>query len=64
MPGESLHVDRHEPVAIDLGNIGRSDTRFPYILFVSQSDAEAVLSERLALEGVTIGRSVGLISDT
>jgi 2-polyprenyl-6-methoxyphenol hydroxylase-like FAD-dependent oxidoreductase len=31
-----LHVDRDAPVAIDLGAIGRADTRFPYILFVSQ----------------------------
>jgi 2-polyprenyl-6-methoxyphenol hydroxylase-like FAD-dependent oxidoreductase len=57
-----LHVDRREPVAIDLGDIGRSDTRFPYILFVSQSDTEAVLTEHLALNGVTIERSVELVS--
>jgi hypothetical protein len=57
-----LHVDRHEPVAIDLGDIGRSDTRFPYILFVSQSDTETVLIEHLASKGVSIERSVDLVS--
>lgn len=57
-----LHVDRGEPVSIDLGSIGRSDTRFPYILFVSQSDTEAVLSEHLVLKGVAIERSVELVS--
>jgi 2-polyprenyl-6-methoxyphenol hydroxylase-like FAD-dependent oxidoreductase len=57
-----LHVDRREPVAIDLGDIGRSDTRFPYILFVSQSDTETVLIEYLASKGVTIERSVDLVS--
>ena len=57
-----LHIDRHEPVAIDLGDIGRSDTRFPYILFVSQSDTEAVLIEHLTSKGVTIERRVDLVS--
>ena len=38
-----LHVDRDAPVAIDLGAVPRADTRFPYILFVSQSDTEAAL---------------------
>jgi 2-polyprenyl-6-methoxyphenol hydroxylase-like FAD-dependent oxidoreductase len=57
-----LHVDRGEPVAIDLGDIGRSDTRFPYILFVSQSDTEAVLAEHLESRSVTIERGVELAS--
>ncbi len=57
-----LHVDRHEPVTIDLGNIGRADTRFPYILFVSQSDTEAVLSEHLVSKRITIERSVELVN--
>jgi 2-polyprenyl-6-methoxyphenol hydroxylase-like FAD-dependent oxidoreductase len=57
-----LHVDRGEPVAIDLGHIGRSDTRFPYILFVSQSDTEGVLSEHLASQNIAIERGVELVS--
>jgi 2-polyprenyl-6-methoxyphenol hydroxylase-like FAD-dependent oxidoreductase len=55
-----LHVDRGEPVAIDLGSIGRPDTRFPYILFVSQADTEAVLTAHLESRGVTIERGVEL----
>lgn len=55
-----LHVDRGEPPAIDLGNIGRADTRFPYILFVSQANTEAVLVEYLEARGVVIERGVEL----
>jgi 2-polyprenyl-6-methoxyphenol hydroxylase-like FAD-dependent oxidoreductase len=40
-----LHVDRGAPPAIDLGTIGRADTRCPYILFVSQANTDAVLVE-------------------
>ncbi len=57
-----LHVDRGEPVAIDLGNIGRTDTRFPYVLFVSQANTEAVLAEHLTSRGVTVERGVELVS--
>lgn len=55
-----LHVDREAPVAIDLGEVPRRDTRFPYILFVSQSDTEAVLSEHLKRDGVAVERRVEL----
>jgi 2-polyprenyl-6-methoxyphenol hydroxylase-like FAD-dependent oxidoreductase len=55
-----LHVDRGEPQAIDLGSISRADTRFPYILFVSQADTEAVLAEHLEARGVVIERGVEL----
>jgi 2-polyprenyl-6-methoxyphenol hydroxylase-like FAD-dependent oxidoreductase len=56
-----LHVDRDAPVAIDLGDVGRADTRFPYILFVSQSDTEAVLTEHLEAEGIKVERRVELV---
>lgn len=55
-----LHVDRGDPVVIDLGNFGRSDTRFPYILFVPQSQTEAVLGEHLASRKVAVERGVEL----
>ena len=38
-----LHVDRGKPPEIDLGTVARADTRFPYILFVSQANTEAVM---------------------
>jgi 2-polyprenyl-6-methoxyphenol hydroxylase-like FAD-dependent oxidoreductase len=56
-----LHVDRDAPVAIDLGHLGRPDTRFPYILFVSQADTEAVLSEHLESLRIMIERGVELV---
>ena len=55
-----LHVDRTEPAVIDLGNVGRTDTRFPYILFVSQADTEGVMQEHLVSCGVTVERRVEL----
>ena len=59
-----LHVDRGTPAAIDLGDIGRADTRFPYVLFVSQADTEAVLTEHLESVGVTVERRVELATFT
>jgi 2-polyprenyl-6-methoxyphenol hydroxylase-like FAD-dependent oxidoreductase len=55
-----IHVDRNDPVAIDLGAVRRADTRFPYILFVSQSDTEAVLGGYLEATGVPVERRVEL----
>lgn len=55
-----LHVDRDAPVAIDLGAVPRADTRFPYILFVSQSDTEAVLGGFLEAAGARVERQVEL----
>ncbi|HET7217506.1 MAG TPA: FAD-dependent monooxygenase, partial [Vicinamibacterales bacterium] len=57
-----LHVDRRAPAAIDVGDIGRSDTRFPYVLFISQADTEAVLAQHLESHGTTVERRVELIS--
>ena len=56
-----LHVDRDSPVAIDLGAVPRADTRFPYILFVSQSDTEAVLGGYLESAGAQVERRVALV---
>jgi 2-polyprenyl-6-methoxyphenol hydroxylase-like FAD-dependent oxidoreductase len=55
-----LHVDRREPPIIDLGNVGRADTRFPFILFVSQAETEGVLAGHLASHGVTVERGTEL----
>ncbi len=56
-----LHLDRARPATIDLGDIDRTDTRFPYILLVSQADTEAVLVDHLESCGVTIERRVELV---
>jgi 2-polyprenyl-6-methoxyphenol hydroxylase-like FAD-dependent oxidoreductase len=55
-----LHVDRGEPPVIELGNIGRDDTRFPFILFVSQRETEAVLTTHLESCAIVIERGVEL----
>ena len=55
-----LHVDRGEPPEVDLGTVTRADTRFPYILFVSQANTEAVMVEYLETRGVVIERGVAL----
>ena len=55
-----FHVDRGEPPAIDLGDIGREDTRFPFILLVSQPETEAALTTHLESCGIAIERGVAL----
>lgn len=55
-----LHVDRGAPPSIDLGSLGRDDTRFPFVLFISQRDTEAVLAEFLDGRGVAVERGVQL----
>jgi 2-polyprenyl-6-methoxyphenol hydroxylase-like FAD-dependent oxidoreductase len=57
-----LHLDRARPATIDLGDIDRTDTRFPYVLLVSQADTEAVLADYLESCGVTIERRVELVA--
>jgi 2-polyprenyl-6-methoxyphenol hydroxylase-like FAD-dependent oxidoreductase len=57
-----LHVDRGEPLAFDIGHVARSDTRFPFILFVAQTETEAVLIDYVSRCGVTIERGVELLT--
>lgn len=57
-----LHVDRGEPAVLELGDFGRSDTRFPFILFVSQPETEEALTAYLTACGVAIERGVELVS--
>jgi len=45
-----------------LFDVGASDTAFPFLLFVSQAETEAVLAEHLAGQGVAIQRGVRLES--
>src|SRR6478672_2141935 len=44
---KTLRVRAHagdREVAVDLGDIGADDTRFPFLLFVSQAETEATLT--------------------
>jgi 2-polyprenyl-6-methoxyphenol hydroxylase-like FAD-dependent oxidoreductase len=56
----ALHLDGRRVAEVRLGEIGAPDTRFPFILFVSQAETEALLTERLAAAGVAVERGVEL----
>jgi 2-polyprenyl-6-methoxyphenol hydroxylase-like FAD-dependent oxidoreductase len=56
-----LHLDRRRVAEARLGDFGATGTRFPFILFVSQSETEAVLGDYLASVGGAIERGVELI---
>ena len=56
-----LHADSRTVAEASLGDIGATDTRFPFILFVSQAETEALLAEQLRAGGVTIERGVELV---
>src|SRR5688572_31082499 len=49
-----LHVEGRAVAAVTLGDIGAMDTRFPFILFVSQAETEAVLNDYLSASGVMV----------
>ncbi|HEX5832072.1 MAG TPA: FAD-dependent monooxygenase, partial [Gemmatimonadaceae bacterium] len=55
-----LHLDGRRVAEAELGEIGATDTRFPYILFVSQVETEALLTEHLVAAGVILERGVEL----
>jgi 2-polyprenyl-6-methoxyphenol hydroxylase-like FAD-dependent oxidoreductase len=44
-----------------LFDIGLDDTRFPFLLFLSQAETEAILGEHLVARGATIERGVELV---
>ena len=56
-----LHLDGRPVARVTLGDIGATDTRFPFILFVSQAETEALLAEHLGAAGVTVERGVELL---
>jgi 2-polyprenyl-6-methoxyphenol hydroxylase-like FAD-dependent oxidoreductase len=56
-----IHLDLRRAAEARLGDFGETDTRFPFILFVSQAETEAVLGDHLARKGVVIERGVELL---
>jgi 2-polyprenyl-6-methoxyphenol hydroxylase-like FAD-dependent oxidoreductase len=48
-------------VVVRLFDVGLEDTAYPFLLFISQAETEAVLSERLAEQGVPVERNVELV---
>ena len=57
-----LHLEGRPVAAAILGDIGAVDTRFPFILFVSQAETEAVLNDYLSAAGVVIERGAELVA--
>jgi 2-polyprenyl-6-methoxyphenol hydroxylase-like FAD-dependent oxidoreductase len=56
-----LHLDREHTAELRLTDSGATDTRFPFILFVSQAETEAVLGDHLGSAGVTVERGAELV---
>ena len=56
----TLHVEGQVAAEIQLSDFGAADTRYPFILFVSQADTEALLASHLTTHGVVIERGVEL----
>ena len=48
-------------VSVRLFDVGFKDTAYPFLLFISQAETEAVLNEHLAGHGVRVERGVELV---
>ena len=48
-------------VGMRLFDIGLEDTSYPFLLFISQAETEAILNEHLVWQGVTVERGVELV---
>lgn len=57
--GLRLHA-RGRTVRLPLFDIGLDDTAYPFLLFLSQAETEAVLAEHLAGRGAAVERGVEL----
>jgi 2-polyprenyl-6-methoxyphenol hydroxylase-like FAD-dependent oxidoreductase len=55
------HVEGRVVVEAELGGFAGSDTKYPFVLFVSQSETEKLLGDHLAAQGMTIERGVELV---
>ena len=55
-----IHFGAQVVASATLGGIGAHDTRYPFILFVSQAETERILGEHLSRAGVAIERGVEL----
>ncbi len=56
-----MHFGR-KLVRLPLFDVGLEDTAYPFLLFVSQAETEAVLNEHLAARGVHVERGVELVA--
>jgi 2-polyprenyl-6-methoxyphenol hydroxylase-like FAD-dependent oxidoreductase len=56
-----FHFENGSSTGFRLSDFGAGDTRFPFVLFVSQAETEALLGEHLTAQGVAIERGVELV---
>lgn len=56
-----LHLGARPVARVNIGEVGVEDTRYPFILFISQAETERILVEHLFGSGVTIERGVELV---
>jgi 2-polyprenyl-6-methoxyphenol hydroxylase-like FAD-dependent oxidoreductase len=56
----AIHFGARLVASVTLGGIGAEDTRYPFILFVSQAETERLFGDYLTGAGVTIERGVEL----
>jgi 2-polyprenyl-6-methoxyphenol hydroxylase-like FAD-dependent oxidoreductase len=56
-----LHVDGRVAAEAELGGFSGTDTKYPFVLFVSQAETEKLLGDHLASRGVTVERGVELV---
>src|SRR6266704_6714919 len=62
---DAVRVELHaggRVVPVRLFGLGLDDTSFPFLLFVSQAETEAVLNDHLAARGVHVERGVELVA--
>lgn len=60
--GISIRVKGKPAAHFDFSDIGRDDTPFPYLLFLSQSVTEAILEDALNSQGAQVERQTSLAS--
>ena len=58
----AVHPSATKTFVVPFDDIGAVDTEFPFILFISQAETEAVLSEHLASVGQRVDRGVEVTS--
>jgi hypothetical protein len=56
-----VHAGRRT-VKVPLFDRGLADTDYPFLLFVSRAETEAVLNQRLARAGITVERASSLLA--
>jgi 2-polyprenyl-6-methoxyphenol hydroxylase-like FAD-dependent oxidoreductase len=62
---DAVHLQMHigkKLVRTRLFDVGLADTAYPFLLFISQAETEAVLNEHLAAHGVHVERGVELVA--